>query len=255
MLNDLYAKDISRKVKKVIELKKSNGKFVGSFAPYGYKVLDDGSFIIDKDTSNIVEKIFFMTLKGINKKEICNELNQNNVKTPSDNLRNNEIPSKWNNQIIDRILKNPTYIGRLTQNTRKKISYKDKTIVKIPLEEWLINDEHHDAIISETIFHKVQDILKINNSGSSDYLVGFLKCGDCGNTMTVKTAKNKTYYNCSSYIRKNECFSHSINKDLVLKKIALELKCTIEEINLEFLIDKIKNISIYTKDNIKIDLK
>ena len=127
--------------------------------------------------------------------------------------------------------------------------------MKIPLEEWLINDEHHDEIIPETIFHKVQEILKINNSGSSDYLVGFLKCGDCGNTMTIKTAKNKIYYNCSSYIRKKECFSHSINRELVLKNIALELKCAIKEINLEFLIDGINNIQIYAEGKIKTEYR
>ena len=77
LMNDEYARDISQKVRSVLDSKKGQGKFIGSYAPYGYlrDPKDKYKFIIDKEPAKIIKKIFSMILSGKSKKEIANELN------------------------------------------------------------------------------------------------------------------------------------------------------------------------------------
>ncbi len=78
LMNDLYAKNISNKVKSTLRVKQEKGEFIGSSAP-----MDKHKFIIDKDAAYIVKKIFNMILLGKSRKEIANELNNKNILTPS----------------------------------------------------------------------------------------------------------------------------------------------------------------------------
>ena len=85
LMNDEYARDISQKVRCVLDNKKSNGQFIGSSAPYGYlrDPNDKYKFIIDKKAGKVVKKIFSMILSGKSKKEVVEELNKMNISTPS----------------------------------------------------------------------------------------------------------------------------------------------------------------------------
>jgi DNA invertase Pin-like site-specific DNA recombinase len=101
-----------------------------STAPYGYlkNPKDKHKFIIDKEASYIVKKIFNMILLGKSRKEIAEHLNNKNVLTPSlyklskENTNNEELirSKKWNAEIVNRILRNETYIGILIQNIKRK---------------------------------------------------------------------------------------------------------------------------------------
>ena len=134
LMNDEYARDISNKVRSVLDNKKINGQFIGSTAPYGY--LKDPNnkykFIIDKKAARIVKKIFEMILDGKSRKEVATELNNLGILPPAlykieETKYNYDIKdkmNKWNNKKLDKILKNLTYTGCLVQGKRKKISYK-----------------------------------------------------------------------------------------------------------------------------------
>ena len=249
VINDLYAKEISKKVKAINSLKRQNNEFVGGLAPYGYKLNKYNKFEINEETANIVKEIFELTLQGVCKSDIIKSLNDRKIKTPLSSLKNEQTDKKWNTRIIDRILKNDTYVGVLTQNKRKKISYKIKKSYETKKEEWQVIENHHPKIISKEHFDVVQNILKGNYTSGSNFLTNFLKCNDCGNTMTIRKSKNKTYFNCSTYIRKKECFSHSISKDKVIEVLKDKFK---EDISLKLLMDNIEMIKVIDENNIEV---
>ena len=84
LMNDEYARDISQKVRGVLDSKKANGQFIGSYAPYGYlrNPKDKYKFIVDKEAEKVVKKIFNMILSGKSKKETVDELNNLGIATP-----------------------------------------------------------------------------------------------------------------------------------------------------------------------------
>lgn len=128
LMNDDYSRDISRKIKSTLNMKKRNGEFVGALAPYGYmkNPKNKRQLVIDPESSLVVKKIFNDVIKGSSKLEIVNYLNKTNVFTPSEYL-NKKSPSErrvakiWTTKMIDTILKNRTYTGDLVQGKTKKI--------------------------------------------------------------------------------------------------------------------------------------
>ena len=228
LMNDEYARDISQKVRSVLDSKKANGQFIGSYAPYGYlrNPKDKYKFIVDKEAEKVVKKIFNMILSGKSKKETVDELNNLGIATPriykmeSQNFKYNttETTKKWNAKKVDEILKNRTYTGDLIQGVRKKISHKIHKNQRVRESEWIVIPNHHKAIISKEQFEQVQEILyerciRVNKNDKYDTLVGHIRCNECGNGFTIKSAKGHDYYYCSSYLRKKNCTSHSYKKE------------------------------------------
>lgn len=228
LMNDEYARDISQKVRSVLDSKKANGQFIGSYAPYGYlrNPKDKYKFIVDKEAEKVVKKIFNMILSGKSKKETVDELNNLGIATPriykmeSQNFKYNttETTKKWNAKKVDEILKNGTYTGDLIQGVRKKISHKIHKNQRVRESEWIVIPNHHKAIISKEQFEQVQEILyerciRVNKNDKYDTLVGHIRCNECGNGFTIKSAKGHDYYYCSSYLRKKNCTSHSYKKE------------------------------------------
>ena len=85
LMNDQYSRNISEKVRSILKIKQLNGEFIGVTAPYGYlkNSKDKHKFIIDKEASYVVKKIFNMILLGNSRKEIAEHLNSKNILTPS----------------------------------------------------------------------------------------------------------------------------------------------------------------------------
>ena len=182
LMNDEYARDISQKVRSVLDSKKGQGKFIGSYAPYGYlrDSKDKYKFIIDKEPAKIVKKIFSMILSGKSKKEIANELNSLQISTPRVyKLENgithyniNDSTKLWNSKKLDEILKNKTYTGDLIQGVRKKVSHKVHKTNRVNSDEWIIIPNHHKGIVSLKDYNKVQELLYERNirvNGNNNY--------------------------------------------------------------------------------------
>ena len=266
LINDAYAKDISKKVKTALFTKKKNGEFVGSYAPYGYckSELDKHKFIIDEEASKIVKIIFEKTINGLSKKEIANLLNDMKIETPIEHLKNTNKNSRWNSDMIYRILKNQTYTGSLMQQKRKRLSYKNHKLVKTKKEELIIMESHHQAIIDKEQFEEVQCIIKhsikTNSNNKYDIFSGYLKCAECNSNLTVKKSKNYMYYTCSLYVRKKECDNnHSIRKDILEEKVVTEInnfnKKKIKRLNRKNIYDLINMIYLNEDGSIKIEFK
>ena len=247
LLNDAYAKDISKKVKSALLTKRLNGEFIGTTATYGYlkDPKDKHKLIIDKDASENVIKIFNDIIEGKTASKIANELNKNKVLTPyvykmkNDNIA---IDKKWNAKMINVILQNRVYTGDLIQGKKKVENYRTHKLITTNKDEWIITENHHEPIISKEKFDEVQEILNKNksarNNKAKDLFYSFLKCTDCGSSFTLRKVKNYEYYHCTSYVRDGSCTSHSIRKDKLTEIV-------LEELNKKF---KRNKINIITRD-------
>ena len=262
LFNDTYAKDISKKVRSSLIVKKYNGEFVGKLAPYGYikDPKDKHKFLIDKNIAHIIKKIFDMILNGKSRREVADFLNDNDILTPSEYLKINTdkdttIMKKWNPEMVNSILRNENYTGTLFQGKKRKLNYRIDKKIKLDKENWIVTENHHEAIISKEDFDKVQEILdrksKVNKDGSIDILSGILKCKCCGSNMIKRTSKGKVYYYCSNYYRTKKCENNkSVSKNIVEEFIKKELNINkITRLNIN---NNIKYISVVSNNEIEI---
>ncbi len=271
LMNDQYAKDISEKVRSTLKMKQLNGEFIGVTAPYGYlkNPKDKHKFIIDKEASYTVKKIFNMILLGKSRKEIAKHLNNKNVLTPSlyklskENTNNEElIPSKkWNAEIVNRILRNETYTGKLIQNIKTKPNYRMDKLIDVNKDEWIVTENHHEPIIDKDKFEEVQQILnrkiKVRKNDDIDLFSGYLKCYYCGENLIIRKSKNQIYYYCKKYLKDKSCKKYSINKNVLIKLCKMEIKdkFSIEQLDRRILSELIENISVLEKNKIEIKFK
>lgn len=249
LLNDAYAKDISKKVKSALTAKRLNGEFIGTSATYGYikNPKDKHKLIIDEEASKHVVQIFNGIIEGKTVSEIANELNKNNILTPAAYKRKNEPESnnietdkRWNAKMINKMLKDRIYVGDLIQGKKKVENYRSHKLITTKKDEWIIIQNNHESIISKDKFDKVQEIIEKNKCARSneekDLFYRFLKCSDCGESFTLRRVKNYEYYHCTSYVRNGSCTSHSIRKDKLVELV-------IEEINKKFKRNKIDTLT------------
>lgn len=243
LFNDMYARDISRKVRAGFLQKQKEGLVM--IPPMGYfKDKNTKEIVIMEEPANIVRRIFQMYLDGYGLKSIAQTLNNEGVKTPSFYQKKYigkgipytkpEITSRylWEGTAVKRILQNEFYTGTVVchQSYTNKINHIRKML---PTEEHFKHENLVPAIIDKDVFDKVQYLLenkKKNNvraSSNKPYhrYTGLIKCGDCGSSFSCKTRKfrdREPYYEyvCNSYHRygKEHCTPHRI-KESVLDKI------------------------------------
>lgn len=246
IMNDFYAKETSKNVKKTKNRKKKEGFYYTAYAPFGYKKVDkEGNLEIDVVAAEIVKRIYREFLNGKGTYQIATLLNKEKVMTPGLVMEMTSVTNNltgttniWRHTTIKRILTNPVYIGTIVQNKYKKISYKSKKMIKLPQDQYTITPNHHKAIIDEEVWQRVQLIFK-NNKGTQikneDVLLKpFLYCSHCHNKMAVRSKKDKykdkitvrRYVYCSTATAKvsnKVCFKHCSNYDrfeeIVLDKI------------------------------------
>lgn len=232
---------------------KRNGEFVGAFPSYGYikNPEDNHKLIIDKESAEIVRKIFeWKVNEGLGNLSICHRLNDMGVLNPTgykkkklkQNYNNSRILQEdysWCPSTVRNILKNDIYIGNVTQGKRKAKSYKVHKVVQVPEDEWITVENMHEAIIDRELFEKAQVMRKVDtrvqNSGKLSMWAGMLKCRDCGRAMHKKYCKNKSgtiyeYYICGTYRKKSNklCTKHTIKVKKLEKAVLEAIKLHIE---------------------------
>src|SRR5574344_520348 len=257
IMNDMYAKDISKKIKSSLTAKMKEGKYVGGRCPYGYMndPEDKNHLIINEEQAVIVRRIFDMSLEGLTYYKIAKILTEEKVKTPADyytfDWRHNydRKIGEWNAKTIQDILTNRIYTGDLVQHKRTKVNYKVKKVVKINPNNYIVVEDTHESIIDKDTFYEVQKRLPKNvgrNEKKENHLLdGLLYCGDCGHRISVTPRRkkdNRCYTICNyyrTYMNKNYCTTHSNNYDLLEGMV----------------IDTLKDICLKYVDNKKVKSK
>ena len=232
VMNDQYCYQTSKKIRQVFDMKRRNGEFIGSYAPYGYvkDPNDKHALLVDPEAAEVVKSIFALFLSGMNKRGITYYLNDHGTLCPTAykqqqglkyNAPNAQGNPMWSTITIDTILKNRVYVGDMVQGRQRVNSYKIHIQEKVPEEEWFIVENTHEAIIDRETFAKVQSLLKRDTRTAPKakqlYLFsGFLKCADCGRAMSRIASKGiYVYYQCGTYksLSKKACTMHSIKSD------------------------------------------
>lgn len=263
IMNDMYAKDISKKIKSSLKAKMKEGKWVGGRTPFGYDQDKDNKnhLVINTEQAIIVKRIFDMCLEGLSFFKIAKQLTSEKVKTPAQyynfkwknnyNLKYGE----WHSKTIRDILTNRMYIGDMVQNRRNKVNYKVKKVIKNNPKDYIIVENTHEAIIDKDVFYEVQKRIPKNKGRNGrkeiHLLDGLLYCGNCGHRISIQSRRkkdNRCYTICNyyrTYMKKRLCTTHSNNYDELEQAIinSLTEKC-LEFINK----DKIKNIILNNLD-------
>lgn len=244
IINEWYARDISKKVHAAFQTKFSMGERYCAYAPVGYKKSPDsvGKLIIDEETQWIIEKIFTYALSGMGASSITKALITEQVPTPAwinyqkygkfAHIFEGQPESKrymWTIAQVKHILKDETYIGNTVHNKQSTISYKNKKRVRKPPSEWLRIENTHEPIISEDDFNQVQNMIESRRretkDGQRQIFAGLVKCADCGWSMRFGTNKNNkkpySHFSCSQYgqMGKIFCSMHYIRYDALYEYV------------------------------------
>lgn len=169
LVNEWYLEDLSENIKTVLDDKRRQGVYIGSFPLYGYKKsAERGKLEIDPAAAEIVSRIFSLYLSGSSKYAICKILNAENIPNPATYKRlcgetfspsaGRDFSAKWNKTTVSRILSNEMYTGVMIQGRRRKPSYKSSCIISVPKSEWYIVENTHEGIIPREDFQTAQKI-------------------------------------------------------------------------------------------------
>ncbi len=243
IMNDMYAKDISKKIKSVKRDKQRKGQFIGGKPVYGYKMhpTEKNKIVIDEAVAPIVRRIFAMALSGMSCRNIATLLNQEGVPTPATyaNLpvvRPGPYTGLWSSERISDMLQNETYIGNMVQGRSVKISYKSKKCLKQNPANWVVVEGTHEPLVDRETFQKVRMLVnsrRYTRSRTYDFLLkGLIFCHECGYPLAVLNRKNARgedvlYFVCRTYQRFTKagvCTCHSIKEKTVTDAVIAKVR-------------------------------
>lgn len=260
VINDMYVRDISKKIRSSLIERKKAGNFLGVTAPYGYQKDPNNKFhlIINEKEAEVVKRVFRLYLEGNGLTRIAQILTKDGIPVPGESrdigkTRRTALYSSWKQTTIRRILDNRVYLGELVQFKRRKINYKSKRRINVPEEERYICKGTHEAIIDEEDFNTIQNILKKNKSFKGtrhDYLFkGLLYCAECGARLNI-TYSNYALKKYGEYRYTTICYSYS----RLYSDICTRHSNSIPELE-EVLIKHIKEVcSRYINENLQDEL-
>lgn len=278
ILNEMYAKDCSKKIKAVMKAKGNAGKHLATHPPLGYKKdpNDKEKWVIDERGAKTVREIFSLCMNGYGPTQIARILTERKIDTPVVYFHKHGLPTPaklredseiWDQKSVARILENVEYTGCTVNFKTYKKSYKSKKRIKLPQEDWLIFENTQEVIIDRQTFDSVQKIRQCkrrpSRMGEMSSLSGMVYCADCGKRMYLcrcTTMKQAEYFNCSTYRKKkkNLCTSHQITVKAVETLLLDDLKRTLrfaQSQKEEFLRMLEENSEVKTKQEIKENLR
>ena len=201
LINEVYSKDISKKICSALSTKQKTGDFIGAWAPYGYRKCADNPHKLEPDeaTAPVVRQIFQWRVDGMSVTRIAKKLNDSGIPSPSAYLYNTGVCKTekyngaiWHIQAVKIILTRQVYIGHMVQGTKRQSFYENRRQYKKPQEEWVIVENTHEPIIDRDTFEKVQEIMRQRNEEyfeklgrfshletTENILKGLICCADC----------------------------------------------------------------------------
>lgn len=239
LLNDLYAKDISRKISSVKHDKQRRGLFIGGRAVYGYQLhpTEKNRLFVDEKAAATVRWVFGRALEGMSCRQIAMQLNERGIPSPAayagrTAAKPGPYAGLWSSEAVSAMLRNETYVGNMVQGRRRKASYKSKKCIRQQRENWVVVENTHAPIVSREVFERVQLLLssrRHTRSRTYDFLLkGLIFCHECGYPLAVINRKNARgedclYFVCRTYQRFTKagvCSSHTIKEQTVTRAVA-----------------------------------
>lgn len=214
-MHQLYSADISKKVKATQHMLMKKGKYV-SHCPYGYMKPKGQKhhMIPDPETAPIVRKIFLWAIEGKKSTEIARILNERGVPTPMQNKKTKKRKNMtndvmWSHQAVIRIIKDYKYTGAMVTFKCYNETIRAKAQTRNAPEDYVINEDMHEAIVSHDEYYAANDALRKVRSHTkvrSDRRDRIYYCGYCGRRLR-KTFGADEYYSCATplYIKGALC--------------------------------------------------
>lgn len=238
LFNEWHAKNTSQKVRNVFKNKGMSGVPLTTNPPFGYmKNPDDKKeWMIDEEAAKVVRRIFALCVDGFGPTQIAKKLKADKVMTPTEywnSIGRNcgkppERPFNWCSATIADILAKQEYCGDTVNFRSTTKSFKNKTKIERPQEEWKIFPNTHPAIIEREIFELVQELRqhrrRPTKSGIVSPFSGLLYCADCGEKLYYSVTNNykreQAYFFCSAYRKNSEvCSAHYIREKVVTETV------------------------------------
>lgn len=228
ILNDMYAKDLSRKVKSAKRQRALNGLFISSQAPFGYTPCPDNRnlLVVDEPAAETVRRIFALSLSGYSAKKIAETLTAEGVITPgvykyqqgdtrfARYLKDGK--SRWCYETVQTILKDQVYIGDMVNHKAEVANYKTKQRVMLPHSERIVVKNTHQAIIDQGDWLTVQQLVharhKAPHHNFENIFRGMVFCADCGSRLCMGTKQRN-----GKYYHHYRCNNHYLNPDKCAK--------------------------------------
>ncbi len=254
LLNDLYSKDISIKVKASLESKCNNGEYVFGQVPLGYEKSKKvkNAVIINEKEAEVVRYIFFLAAAGKTSTQIAEQLYKEQVPTatqfrrPGQESKDGRVHT-WSGKAVRTILNNRFYLGEMAygKTVRKAVGSKNGTAV--PKENWKVIPHHHEPLISEELYQQVSSFrpeYSTKRKREKHPLTGKIYCGGCGYSLNYKPLRGKNRHRrfecrkhallqipeCCTYINADlleETVLFMLNKELMLRGNAVKEKETL----------------------------
>ncbi len=260
LVNDLYAKDISRKINSTFETMRAKGQITSGHPPYGYlrSREDRHRLVIDQETAPVIRDIFQWRLEGEGMAQIARRLNDRGVLSPpmfhyrhgNRKDKPSGVSAIWRAYHVRFMLQNPAYAGHMAQGKVKESLSDGIPLKKTAREEWVIVKNTHEGIIDQETFDRVQELVEQRRQESrkirgkyettENILKGFLICEDCGTKMmrykSVSPAGTPRYvFNCRVYgenLGGQGCSIKSVGepelKECILQSLQVQIGLAVE---------------------------
>ena len=248
IINEWYAKDTSKKIRAVMKVKGNAGEHLTTNAPYGYMKdpANPKQWVRDNDAANVVYDIGLYVMDGYGPSQIARLLKQRKILTPAAyyeskgincNVKPQDDPYGWNASTVAHILDRwREYLGHTVNFKTTKKSYKSKKKIQNPESEWVIFENTHEPIWTESIADAVrlarQTRRRPTKMGEMGMFSGMMFCADCGSIMYQCRAtgfrREQEYYLCAGYRKSRDiCGStHSI-RTVILEELILQNLCKV----------------------------
>ena len=246
VMNEMYAKDISRKVRSSHRLRGNAGEPLAP-PPYGY-VKDPANkkkWIIDPDAAEVVQRIFRLCIEGNGNETIARILQDDKILVPQAYWQSKGMsrggkktqpnPYKWCKTTIAKMLEQQEYCGDIINFKSYSKSFRNKTRVENPKENWAIFRDVHEPIIDRETWERVQELTKNskrrkpkNENVKKSIFTNLLYCGDCGHKLWFNINKQNPsirFYSCSNYkgLRGTCESTHYVREDSLEQVVKMEL--------------------------------
>ena len=231
ILNEMYAKDISKKQRASIQARGTNGKRLAPFPPIGYKKDENGDWIIDEPRADLIRRIYQLYLDDLSISEIAVLLTQEHIPT-------SRGKATWNPNQIKRILTCQEYCGDMVNFKLRRISFKNKKQVPVDPAERMVFPDMQPAIIERNQWQLVQDKMKRiqrkhpNMKHAPAVFKGFVYCGECGCKCYARQSAEHyvLHYVCSGYARNTaSCTMHYISDHILRRRVLNKIRHSLDE--------------------------
>lgn len=249
ILNDMYAKDLSRKVKAAKRQRAKNGFFISAQAPYGYKQdpSNKNHLVVDEEAAGVVRRIFEFALSGFGAVKIAKALKAERIINPSaykaqngdtrfSRYNDNQNPDKmyeWCYATIQLIMQDRVYVGDMENHKAEVANYKTKQRVPVPQEQHIIVENTHEPLVSREDFRQVQSLIKSRPSPSTfdveNIFRGIIYCSECGYHLSMAHKRSGIgFYRCMNHYRhpENCLHTHAVHYDDLYEAVLERIQST-----------------------------